>query len=73
MYDYVTSGELASEFPSVFTVCIVTWAQARKFGDSIDISDNFLAAEDQVKGEVHIVQPELSDPESLPATSGAEL
>ncbi|KAG1925840.1 hypothetical protein F2P79_025260 [Pimephales promelas] len=47
VYDSVTSGELASEFPSVFAACVVTRAQTRKFGDSIGISDTFLAVEDQ--------------------------
>lgn len=41
VYDSVTSGELASEFPSVFAARVVTRAQAHKFGDSIDISDTF--------------------------------
>ncbi len=33
---------LASEFPSVFSACVVTRAQARKFGKTVDLSDLFL-------------------------------
>lgn len=42
----VCDAELASRFPSVFSVCAVTRAQARKNEDVIDLSDTFLASPD---------------------------
>ena len=38
----VLSKKLVQEFPSVFSTCVVTRAQARKYTDAADISDTFL-------------------------------
>lgn len=73
VFDSVISGELASEFPSVFTACVVTRAQARKFGDSIGLSDTFMATEGRAKIERSVVTSELPDLEALSMSNGAEM
>ncbi len=70
MCDSDTCG-LASEFLSVFSACVVTRAQARKFGKTVDLSDFFFAAEDSAKGEAPGVG-QLSGAEPLSAGGGAE-
>ncbi len=42
---------LQEEFPDVFGTCIVTRAQARKFRDTVDLSDSFMCAENSVNAK----------------------
>ncbi len=42
---------LQEEFPDLFGTCIVTRAQARKFRDTVDLSDSFLCADDSVNAK----------------------
>ncbi len=67
----ITSSELASEFPAVFSACVITRAQARKSGDLVDISDTFLTTGD--KDENSLVNPASRSMESLSKAGGAEL
>ncbi len=71
MCEPVTSSELASEFPAVFSACVITRAQARKSGDLVDISDTFLTTGD--KDENSLVTPASRSMESLSKAGGAEL
>ncbi|XP_073715771.1 uncharacterized protein [Misgurnus anguillicaudatus] len=66
----VCDAELASQFPSTFSACAVTRAQARKNEDVIDLSDTFLVSPDSpselrlsVHPSVGISDSDISDQE----------
>lgn len=61
----VNSNDLVSEFPTVFSACVITRAQARKFGDMIDLSDTFI-------GSSQDMTLETQGADSLSTTCGAE-
>lgn len=42
---------LKDEFPDVFGTCVVTRAQARKFKETVDLSNSFMCTEDFVQTE----------------------
>ncbi len=71
MCEPINSSELASEFPAVFSACVITQAQACKSGDLVDISDTFLTTGD--KDENSLVNPASRSMESLSKAGGAEL
>lgn len=49
--DVYDDDVLQEEFPDVFGTCVVTRAQARKFKDTVDLSNSFMCADDLVQSE----------------------
>lgn len=70
------STVLDSSLESVFTACVVTRAQSRKYKDAVDLSDTFMSVEKLSALPPSLTSPtpapELSTPKLLSTLSGAE-
>ncbi len=61
----VCDVELGSQFPSTFSACAVTRAQARKYEDVIDLSDTFLASPDSPVELTLSIHPSVVETDSV--------
>uniref|UniRef100_A0A8C2FDI9 SCAN box domain-containing protein n=1 Tax=Cyprinus carpio TaxID=7962 RepID=A0A8C2FDI9_CYPCA len=74
------SNDIAEKFPSVFPVCAVTRAQARKYDDVVELSDSFLIPQSEPVEVKLSIDPELfksdldvlTEVEKIPLTLGRE-
>ncbi len=68
----VCEGELGSQFPSTFSACAITRAQARKNEDVIDLSDTFLVSADSPIEMTLSVHPRVVETDSESKSTGQE-
>lgn len=52
-------NDISEKFPSVFPVCAVTRAQARKYDDVVELSDSFLIPKSEPVEVKLSIDPEL--------------